>query len=92
MPEVGLVSLARHAVTSARTVLPRYRSTFSKHQFTHVESAPASGSAPGRGAASMLVAWRTTPFQGKVTRGERIASSLQLHSSTSAPELPMAVN
>ena len=34
MPEVGLVSLARHAVTIARTVLPRYRSKFSKHQFT----------------------------------------------------------
>ena len=34
MPEVGLVSLARHAVTIARLVLPRYRSKFSKHQFT----------------------------------------------------------
>ena len=34
MPEVGLVSLARHAVTIAHTVLPRYRSNFSKHQFT----------------------------------------------------------
>jgi hypothetical protein len=34
MPEVGLVSLSRHAVTIARTVLSRYRSMFSKHQFT----------------------------------------------------------
>ena len=34
MPEVGLISLARHAVTIARMVLPRYRSKFSKHQFT----------------------------------------------------------
>ena len=34
MPEVGLISLARHAVSIARMVLPRYRSKFSKHQFT----------------------------------------------------------
>jgi hypothetical protein len=34
MPEVGLVSLSRHAVTIARTVFSRYRSMFSKHQFT----------------------------------------------------------
>jgi hypothetical protein len=34
MPEVGLISLARHAESIARMVLPRYRSKFSKHQFT----------------------------------------------------------
>ena len=35
MPEVGLISLARHAVSIARMVLPRYRSKFSNYRFLH---------------------------------------------------------
>src|SRR6266446_10572053 len=34
MAEVGLLLFARIAVQVARAVLPRYRSRFSKHQFT----------------------------------------------------------
>src|SRR3970040_530266 len=34
MAEVGLLSFARVAVEVARSVLPSYRSRFSKHQFT----------------------------------------------------------
>ncbi len=34
MPEVGLLPFARVALDVARTVLPPYRSRFSKHQFT----------------------------------------------------------
>src|SRR5260370_26281571 len=34
MPEVGLLSFARVAPDVATTVLPTYRSRFSKHQFT----------------------------------------------------------
>ena len=35
MAEVGLVPFARIALQVARTVLPRYRSRFSKYQFNH---------------------------------------------------------
>jgi len=34
MAEVGLLSFARVALEVARSVLPSYRSRFSKHQFT----------------------------------------------------------
>jgi len=34
MAEVGLLPFARIALQVSRTVLPRYRSCFSKHQFT----------------------------------------------------------
>ena len=34
MAEVGLLSFARMALQIARAVLPRYRTRFSKHQFT----------------------------------------------------------
>src|ERR1700724_3837385 len=34
MPEIGLLPLARVALDVATTVLPTYRSRFSKHQFT----------------------------------------------------------
>ena len=34
MPEIGLLPFARVALDVATTVLPTYRSRFSKHQFT----------------------------------------------------------
>src|SRR5580698_4913368 len=37
MAEVGLLPFARIALQVSRAVLPRYRSRFSKHQFTQIQ-------------------------------------------------------